>query len=53
MLPKKSCELPVSPRQDRKQGEPKATDFEDRDLLVGEGGTIETPPPPDDLSRDD
>jgi hypothetical protein len=38
MLPKKSRELPVPPRQDRKQGEPKPTDPEDRDLLVGEGG---------------
>ena len=52
MLPKKPRELPVSPPQDRK-GEPKRTDPEDRDLLVGEGGTIETPPPPGDLSRDD
>ena len=45
MLPKKPREFPVSPPQDRK-GEPKRTDPEDRDLLVGEGGTIETPPPP-------
>ena len=52
MLPKKPRELPVLPPQDRK-GEPKRTDPEDRDLLVGEGGTIETPPPPGDLSRDD
>ena len=45
MLPKKPREFPVSPPQDRK-GEPKHTDPEDRDLLVAEGGTIETPPPP-------
>ena len=45
MLPKKPREFPVSPPQDRK-GEPKRTDPEDRDLLVGEGGTIQTPPPP-------
>ena len=37
MLPKKPREFPVSPPQDRK-GEPKRTDPEDRDLLVGEGG---------------
>lgn len=51
-LPKKPREFPVSPPQDRK-GEPKRTDPEDRDLLVGEGGAIETPPPPGYLSRDD
>ena len=45
MLAKKPREFPVSPPQDGK-GEPKRTDPEDRDLLVGEGGTIETPPPP-------
>ena len=38
MLPKKPPELPVLPRQDRKQGEPKRTDPEDCDLLVGERG---------------
>ena len=37
MLPKKPRELPVLPPQDRK-GEPKRTDPEDRDQLVGEGG---------------
>ena len=54
MLPKKPRELRKSQQLDRKR-EPKRTDAgaEDRDLSVGEGGTIETPPLPSDVSRDD
>jgi hypothetical protein len=52
MLPKQPRELPEPQHQDRK-GEPKRTDAEDRDLSGGEGGTIETPPLPSDVSRDD
>jgi hypothetical protein len=54
MLAKKPRELRKSQQLDRKR-EPKRTDAgaEDRDLSVGEGGTIETPPLTSDVSRDD
>jgi hypothetical protein len=34
-------------------GKAERTDAKERDLVLGEGGTIETRAPPSDVSRDD
>jgi hypothetical protein len=52
-MPKKPRERPPSQQQHRSQGDPKRSDTKERDLAVGEGGMIETPAPPNDVSRDD
>ena len=58
MTPKRSRDLPeTKPRKDETEGaiiENAATiEDEDRDLVHGEGGTIDLPVKPGDMSKDD
>jgi hypothetical protein len=61
MVPKTSRDLPgTQPRKDSERGTQDAiiedadkTDGKDRDLVHGDGGTIDLPVKPGDLSKDD
>jgi hypothetical protein len=52
MKPKTSPEPTVAQPKDRTAGETE-NGRDDRDLAVGEGGTIEVPAKPGDISKDD
>lgn len=60
MAPKSSRELPSSSRKDKERDLQEAivadadeNDGKDRDLVHGDGGTINIPTKPEDLSKDD